>query len=110
MENSKKWGLITIFFSFFLSLASLVFSRNRCYSTSFSDSLADMLFTCLEVKIFQRTMYDIFGEVAYVYDEIFIPLKYLFLLSFLIFSIGILWYKSALPIPSLPKTNSKKPK
>lgn len=98
MERHHKLGTIVMVLSVVLVLASLVFSDNVCYPDApAAQSIWSWLSICMRLVVYE----DVPGnEYA---DHLYIPAKFLVLSCALIFALGFLWYRGALPLPARSK-------
>ena len=99
MDIHKKLGTITMVFSIILAFTLIAISEHICTADA---PAANAFWTWLSICV-RFVLYESFpGSV--LDDSIYVSGKYLMLVCVLIFGLGFLWYRGALPIPESAKT------
>lgn len=96
MESHKKVGMCAMVVSVLLALASVVMSESLCpFDSPLSGSTLQWLLICLQINVYEDVPGNSFAAHLYV------PTKYALLACALLFAIGGLWHRGALPVPAV---------
>ena len=94
MEVHKKFGTIVMVFPIMLWFLLITLAEDRCFpGAPAASSVMSWLSFCIRLVIARETPH------SENYGVTYIPGTYLALACLMIFAVGFLWYRNALPVP-----------
>ncbi len=95
MEVHKKFGTIIMVFSVVLWFVLISLAEDRCDAgAAATTSTLKWLSVCVRLVLDRETPDAVYVGVTYIQGT------YLALACFVIFAVGFLWYRNALPVPT----------